>query len=419
MPKRDQSTVMVPQDDLDDFIARTFRLITYLGGNVARYSEPKKVFEPLSNDEGSTTITAAINGWLRTADLASGCGRISAAEASQMDLLLDRAHQVVVAPSSDEEPEDPTIERGTQEQPSEPSQEPSQGGTTDPQGPPESFDLGGHQWFREDIDLIEIYEGQTFLTTTKFGTTYHAVVGDPVGPAKGKKGRGKTPARQVSMEEEGKSSPGPSKGPVVGSPPAKSPVASTNPLNVKGEAKSKALSDGERVALRKFFNLREGIIPSADWSRMDNRARALAMKERSIPRWATAAVLKNPANLPLILEGKLVKDNLAEAELGRTIKVEPGSSQALEAWQALKADFKGTTLFREPVTSKEKAFSKRFSQLVADYGQQPCFPKLRERPDRQDSGRPARGSRAPGPGGFGEFLEMAKAMGEIAKAFRP
>jgi len=276
---------------------------------------------------------------------------------------------------------------------------------------PESFDKDGLQYFRADVDLLDIYEGQTFVSTVFNGVEYRAVVGTPVGPAKSKKAKGKTAVKAApSPKGEG------SKSPTAEGPKKVTPLATENPLRVKGEPKTKALSDGQRKALRQFFKLKEGLVPAAEWATMSNRERAAAMAERSIPRWATESVLRSAGNLQLILEGKLTKENANSAartpKAARTVM----SSQALEAWQQLKSDFKGTPLLRQPVTGKEKAFKKRFDQLVADYGQQSFFPKLRDRPDQQ--GRRSSASGGTSRTGAGDLLDMVRAMGEIAKAFR-
>jgi len=138
------------------------------------------------------------------------------------------------------------------------------------------------------------------------------------------------------------------------------------------------------------------------------------MAKRSIPRWASEAVLRSAGNLQLIVEGKLTKENANSAARTPKIAVTKATGQAMEAWQQLKSDFKGTPLYRNPSTAKEKAFKKRFDQLVVSYGQQPCFPKLRERPDQQGRS-PSRGRKPSSAGG--DFLQMAKAFGEIARAF--
>jgi len=274
---------------------------------------------------------------------------------------------------------------------------------------PEFIERGSTTFFRSDIEILDVAEGQEFRTVLHNGVEYYAIVGTPSGPVKGSKARGKTSARPVSPQK--KSAAEPSR---KSEEPKGAPVSQSNPLRVKGEAKSKALSDGQRDTLRKYFHLEASPVPSDVWSSLSNKERAAEMAKRSIPRWASEAVLRSAGNLQLIVEGKLTKENANSAARTPKIAVTKATGQAMEAWQQLKSDFKGTPLYRNPSTAKEKAFKKRFDQLVVSYGQQPCFPKLRERPDQQGRS-PSRGRKPSSAGG--DFLQMAKAFGEIARAF--
>jgi hypothetical protein len=278
---------------------------------------------------------------------------------------------------------------------------------------PESFDKDGLCFFRFDIDFLDIAEGQTFVSTMHNGVEYRAIAGTPSGPAKSAKAKGKTAV--VPKEVKPSQVPSPkSKGESSKNVP---PLARENPLHVKGEPKSKALSDDQRKTLRSFFKLKEGLVPPEEWAALDSSGRSAAMKERSIPRWASEAVLRSPANLQLILEGKLTKENANSVARSPRAAKTKNSSAALEAWQQLKSDFKGTALLKSPQSTKEKAFRKRFDQLVADYGQQPCFPKLRERPDQQGRSNSITRGRAPARGQASDMLDMVRAMGDIARAF--
>jgi hypothetical protein len=277
---------------------------------------------------------------------------------------------------------------------------------------PEFIERDGTTFFRNDIELLDITEGQEFRTVVHEGVEYYSIIGTPAGPALSAKSKGKKPLRPAASSKE----KSPKRATAVKSKEAsQSPIQKENPLGVKGEPKSASLSESQRATLRKFFNLEEGVIPSDVWSRLSNKERQAEMAKRSIPRWASESVLRSPSNLQLILEGKLTRDNANKAARSLKVGASKATSQAMEAWQQLKHDFKGTPLFRNPATSKEKAFKKRFDQLVADYGQQPCFPKLRERPDQQGRS-PSRG-RKPTRSEGGDFLQMAKAFGEIARAF--
>jgi len=296
-------------------------------------------------------------------------------------------------------------------------------GTPTEDEPPESFDLDGRQWFREDVDFLDIKEGQVFLTMTRFGAAYVSIDGKPLSDKpKSEKSKGKTPVRPVPQEEKGESSkgakPNKPKGKTGATPEKpKSPISEENPLKVKGEPKSKALSDEQRKALRTYFKLVDGQIPKEEWSVMDNKARAKAMKDRSIPRWASTAVLKRSSALQDILQGKLTAQSRPEG-LGKLPVATHATGQALEAWTKLKNDFKGVSLFHNPSTGREKALKKRFDQLVLDYGEQKCFPKPRSNPERQGRTGSRRGGSSQS-GGLENLLPIAKLFGEISRAMRP
>jgi len=282
---------------------------------------------------------------------------------------------------------------------------------------PEFIEVDGITYFRNDIQILDVAEGQEFRTRIHNGTEYYSVQGEASGPAKGSKARGKTTTRPISppskpTKVEGKK--GKEDGKSEGS---KLPLlAKENPLHVKGEAKSKALSEAERKTLRTFFKLKEDRVPAEQWAAMDNKSRSKAMAERSIPRWASEAVLRKSSNLQLIIEGKITKETAQQAPRDPAkISATKANGQAMEAWQQLKSEFKGVPLLKKPTTGREKAFKKRFDSLVSTYGQQPCFPKLKERPDQQ--GRSSSRGRSKSSGAGNDLLEMAKAFGEIARAF--
>lgn len=281
---------------------------------------------------------------------------------------------------------------------------------------PESFDKDGLTFFRCDIDVIDVAEGEVYVTTVHNGVEYHAVTADVPGKSAGK-GKGKV--------QQGISLPPPIPGnkpkvprPKTGTedkPPKVPNLAKENPLRVKGEPKSKALSEEQRTTLRKFFKLEEGLIPADEWRNLSSKEKADALSRRSIPKWAVEAVLRDHANLQLILDGKITKESLSSKGAPRSA-VTKQSSAALEAWLQLKSDFKGVPLLRRPTSGREKAFKKRFDSLVADYGEQSCFPKLKDRPDQQGRASSPRGARSQ-TGDMHGFVDMAKAFGEIARAF--
>jgi hypothetical protein len=298
---------------------------------------------------------------------------------------------------------------------------------------PESFDDEGMTWFREDIDLISAHPNQAFLTKVVNGVEYHAF--GKSAPAVAAESSKQGALREQRNLQQAKPSPGrkesagnsglkPSlplpkqpKKEVPISGKGKAPVEEDNPLHVKGTPKSRALSLEQRHALRRHFGLEEGLVDSESWSVMSAKEKSLALKARSIPRWASEAVLRHSDNLQAILEGRLTKDNMTSVARVAPPKSNNRTAQAMEAWQALKSDFKGTALLRRPLSQKEKAFKKRFDQLVTAYGQQPCFPKLKERPDQQGQVSSSTGRASSVRGGASEVLDIAKAFGEIARAF--
>jgi hypothetical protein len=304
---------------------------------------------------------------------------------------------------------------------------------------PESFEKDGVTWWREDIDLMEIHQRDSFKVLKAYGVQYFSVLesgpsspSPPTSKSAGKKPANKPVVVVPTPSQKGKGradppKPKPSaeaKGPVLGSSAGTGkgkqsvphPVEETNPLRVKGEPRTKALSNAQRDELRKFFKL-PGPVPPGEFSAMSPSERTKAMAERSLPRWAVTAVIKNSGNLANVLSGKLTKDNFSQLTKSRlTPSVARVPGQALEAWTKLKADFRGVPLFRDPQSAKEKAFKKRFDQLVASYGSQSCFPRPKERPDRQ-SGRPGSPKQQPG-GELAGLIPIVKLFGELARAFK-
>jgi len=277
---------------------------------------------------------------------------------------------------------------------------------------PESFDRDGMTFFRYDIDLIDVREGQTYLSTTYNDVEYRAIIGEPVGPPKGEKARGKTAVIQQppTLPKESKKTPSSTKGGEV-----KDPLSMENPLRVKGEPKSKALSNDQREQLRSFFKLEKEPVPSDRWAALSSKDKATELKKRSIPKWATEVVLRDGRNLSRILAGEITKDTANSVPRSPKAALTKNSSAALEAWLQLKADFKGTPLLSKPQSGKEKAFFKRFTSLKAEYGEQACFPKPKDTPAIQGRGSP-NGKSGSRKDGFGDFIDMARAFGEIAKA---
>jgi len=402
-PQTTQGKVLVSEDSMQSFLVNTNKLLTWLSAGYATYSH-EDGFMAKPGKSGFDLNISRLNGWVKLSD------SFSQGKELPIDLPVDvsplqEAVNMTKSHLSDLPVEDET---GKEQDWDTVSQD---------EDPPESFDdAEGRTWFREDIDLIDIYDGQVYLVCEKYGATYRAISGVvPTSSSipKSEKAKGKIPLRPASppvIKQGEKSDKG------GGSEKRKSPLEEDNPLRVKGEAKSKSLSDSQRDSLRKFFKLTEGLIPPEEWSVMDNKQKAAAMKERSIPRWATSAVLKRSSNLQLILEGKLTQNNVADALSSQPSQGSKGKSQALEAWVKLKSDFEGVTLCRRPTTGKEKSFKKRYDQLVADYGAQKCFPKPKEKPEQQGRAPSGRGNTRGGE--MDGLLQLATAFGQIAKAFK-
>jgi hypothetical protein len=296
---------------------------------------------------------------------------------------------------------------------------------------PEFIEQNGQTFYRNDIEYIDLGSGQEYRVIMHDGVEYYAVVDAP-GPSKPQAPRGEARkswenSPEKSLEKSKKAASPKGKAPQkpenptsaekksTGASPG-SPVEEENPLRVKGTPKTKALSDEQRATLRKFFKLEEGIVPKDVWVSLTNKERQKEMAKRAIPRWATEAVLRKASNLQDILEGKITKANANAAPRSPKVALAKPTAQAMEAWQQLKADFRGVGLFQKPVTSREKAFRKRFDQLVADYGQQPCFPKLRSHPENQGRSSRSPGKR-PSEGGGSELLDMVRLIGTLTRAF--
>jgi len=429
-------TDVVSRENVDLFLEKTFSLLAILAHDHADYDREKQAF--VSKPGIPKSLERGLNSWCESADnllhnkvpstvLLPEAGVLNTNLASVTCVTCGKAFQLDELFESPGERHEWLTERdagvpfvcGTcKDKNTSPPPDPAE------TEPPETFqDDEERLWVREDIDFFSEKEGQILLTMVKYGTVYLAKQDTPRATAKEKgkqKVTGESPVAGPSNASPPGSKPGgQSTSDKKGAQPGNSasPLNEENPLKVKGEPASRALSDEQRASLRKFFKLKEGLIPPVEWATMNPKQRASAMKERSIPRWATAAVLKRPENLAEILKGSLTKENAGDALAATLGKQTKAHGQAIEAWTALKQDFRGVALYREPVTAKERAFKKRFDQLVADYGEQKAFPRPKERPDKQ--GRAAspggRGSQA---AGFEGFLQMARAFGEVARAFK-
>jgi hypothetical protein len=406
---------LLPDKMIDDYINSSLELITLLSAGFCKYHDKTKSFVSNNDKNYNVKTTAQLNMWL---DIS---GKFYDAKLKQGDLPDWHAisEEVLAAQQIDESEPPPDVSSDIPDE-----------GEPEAEEPPESFDSDGVTWFREDINLLDIRPGQIFLAKEAFGWSYRAIHGEATSATpmsekkKGKQPLNPLPVLPKKEKEPAKAGPstskkGKSEEKLGGSQSSTPAVKRDNPLHVKGEIRTKSLSESQRSQLRKFFKLKDGLVAPEEWSIMTSAEKSAAMKERSIPRWASAAVIKSPANLEKILKGELKADTvnqvLSQPSRGRT----KSSSQALEAWQRLRADFKGVGLLKSPQSSKEKAFRKRFDQLVAEYGEQKCFPRLRQRPDQQ--GRPEK-SKSKGANSsasqLGGLLEMAKLFGEVTRALK-
>jgi len=201
-------------------------------------------------------------------------------------------------------------------------------------------------------------------------------------------------------------------------PGKQSPEETKNPLRVKNLPRSKMLSNEDRIALRKHFSLKDEL-PEAEWSALSKEDRIEWTRENSIPRWASAIVMRNHDNLKRLLDGKLSKDQ-ATALLK---KPEPRdkSSCSIE-WTALKSRFNGVSLLSNPRSGQQKALKKAYDALARKYPGNPCLPKPRKAGKDEPSGKPEKKGTPPSqPSSGGSDIDklikvmMLKMMGSIAK----
>jgi len=207
--------VGIHETAMDSFLTKTLELFQFLSKGFATYDAQGFV----SNNDKKWNLAATdnLNMWLGMAATFSE-GKATPNPPDWEALAREVESAVKQTESS-------TLEQDLEEN----------GGET--AEPPESFDEGGHQWFRDDIDLLEIKEGQVFLTMEKFGVQYHAIHGNAPEGSKSlsEKRKGKQPLRPTPDSKEVKEKD------KKGESPKTHPVKEENPLGAKGEPKSKAL----------------------------------------------------------------------------------------------------------------------------------------------------------------------------------
>lgn len=203
-------------------------------------------------------------------------------------------------------------------------------------------------------------------------------------------------------------------------PRKEDPLNGTNPARVKGEPRVRALTEEQKLSLRRFFKVVDVPVEPAAWAAMSPKEKTLARAARSIPKWAVAAVARNSRNLEEIIRGRLTKDNFStrrEKTPGSPTQKEQAAATA--AWLSVKGRFKGIPLYSNPSRPKEKALWEAYRSLKDRYGDLPCFPKPRKRQSGKKDGKSGGVTTSSGAlSGLGEIVAMAKAFGEIAKALR-
>jgi len=194
-------------------------------------------------------------------------------------------------------------------------------------------------------------------------------------------------------------------------------VQQENPLKVKNVPKSADLTDEQKSALKIALELPTDIISQDDLAAMTQEERRKALSARSLPRWAVTAVLNNPANLERIVKKELTKDNFGKKAADR------GSSAQVE-WTILRQKFPKVNLLERPVSNKEKDLKKAWDALVRKWGRDvPGLPTPKAKggasEDRSSGGRGRSRSRARAspPDSMAGFIEVAKVIGELARAF--
>jgi hypothetical protein len=219
--------------------------------------------------------------------------------------------------------------------------------------------------------------------------------------------------------------------------PAKSkgedPLKKQNPADVRDTPVN---FHGDRCTQEQLASLRGALGLSSDplpdgYKDMDRKTRVAELKKRRIPRWATAAVSRDPANLDRIRDGSL---NAASKVQGtprrkRSSDATPGESKPSsevstpgEKWRALKEKFADAKLWYNPQTGREKAFKSAFDKLAKEVGDpgRAALPKLKKRPrglpDQTPSASPAPLDPLGGP--LAALLQIAKAFGEINRAMQ-
>jgi hypothetical protein len=396
--------VSLDKGKIRDFFGFTLQLVAALGGTGITWDNTQRMF--VADPEGDAALhqrCSAMNKWAESAsklrkqlvdsELSMGLAKFSGEVAQASNVASDAGS------SSEQEA------KGSEQ--------------SDP-GPPMSINLEDRTWFLRESGVVDLVGTRPFTTLKVKGVLY--VSYDRKEPLK-PEGAFTSKAGETTVGDVPISFPkGKGKKTSPSTPPAGSRGASpagqrNSPSKKGGSSQPAALTSGQETKLKEFFKTLSGKVPDDEWAKMDNARRRDALKARSIPKWAVGAVLAESSHLDKILKGVITKDNAASFINAPTLKEKSSSGQAMDAWLDLKSSFKGVALLRSPTTAKEKALKKRFEMLVAEYGDQPNFPKLKDNSDGA-SNNPVASRKKAGAGAVGSELDMLKIIVEVVKALK-
>jgi hypothetical protein len=183
--------------------------------------------------------------------------------------------------------------------------------------------------------------------------------------------------------------------------------------NLPNPSSPPKLSLEQEDALRNFLKLEKRLSPE-EWKQLDKAAAKEYRKKSALPAWARNAVAADPANLGLIISGKLTADSSKKVGAGqRKAAAKPAGGCGAE-WALIKSRYPGVTLWARPQSAKEKSLAKEVSELKVKYPDDPALPRPKERNNSEERGRGRASSR--GPGGD-EILLGIRAIGSIFAAF--
>jgi hypothetical protein len=203
------------------------------------------------------------------------------------------------------------------------------------------------------------------------------------------------------------------------------PLLKKDPLGA-GPLPKHPLSDYQERKLRNFFGLSLDPIPAEAWNRMSKEEKEAASKQRRIPAWARMVVSKNHEYLEKVLSGIITKDNASQVPQATPGQPRPRSEtrgkkahEAEASWVALRDRYRGTRLLLRPSSNLEKAFKKKYDELIALYGQQRCFPKPQARPGSPGRAESRGRQSSAGSGGdFSHLVQLSEVLGTMMRNLR-